>query len=339
MKNFKKYSHIENSYQTAYIDKVRFMIKPGALFVAQEKVDGTNFQFIVGRNESGIVEVSCGKRSGELNPGESFFSWQNIAAIMQEKIINLFEILEKRYDVSEGVNINGEYFGGIYPGVKKPEGGILNRIFYSPKREFYGFDIYIPTEGGYLPPMTSIELFNEAGIFCAENLFVSTLDECLKLNPVFESTIGTRLGYDKVENNFAEGYVFKPVEPVYFNSGERVIIKHKNPKFQEVQKARKVPKEPVATSEDFNKIFNIVTGYVNESRLENCKSHLGEIEIPKDFGKLIKEFVQDVFGEFMENEDNKNIYVNLEKAEQKKFNTEVNKLCSSLIKEVYMTVH
>lgn len=336
MKNFKKYSHIENSYQTAYIEKVKETIGEDALFVAQEKVDGTNFQFIVGRNESGIIEVSCGKRSGELMPNENFFTWQNIAAVMQEKIIKLFEILESRYDVSEGVNINGEYFGGYYPGIKKPEGAILDRIAYSPKREFYGFDIYIPTEGGYLSPLQSIPLFNEAGIFCAENLFMGTLDECLKLNPVFESTISTRLGYEKIEGNMAEGYVLKPVVPAYFRNGERIIIKHKNPKFQEVQKTRKVPAAPVESSDKYKSLFKIVTGYVNEARVENCKSHLGEITLPKDFGKLLGEFAKDVIEEFTESHGTE--FTELEKTEQKRFTGEVNKLCAALIKETYMTV-
>lgn len=338
MKTFKKYSHIENSYQQAYINKVLETVGNDALFVAQEKVDGTNFQFIVGRNESGIVEVSCGKRSAEIAPDENFFGWQNIAAVMQEKIIKLFEILEKTYNVSAGVNINGEYFGGYYPGFKNTDGAILNRIAYSPKREFYGFDIYIPADETYLSPVKSVELFNEVGIFAAENLFIGTLTECLKLDPVFESTIATRLGYDKIDGNVAEGYVLKPVEPAYFRNGERIIIKHKNPKFQEVQKSRKVPAAPVENSEALSGLLTIIADYVNEARLENCKSHLGEIEIPKDFGKLLGELSKDVMSEFFNDEANKNTYTTLEKAEQKRFNGEVNKLCSSLIKEVYMTV-
>lgn len=340
MKTFKKYSHIENSYQREYIEKVKEVVGDKALFVAQEKVDGTNFQFIVGRNESGLVEVSCGKRSAELSADENFYGWQTMAALMQEKIIRLFELLEEKYDVSEGVNINGEFFGGYYPGVKSTEGAILNRIIYSPKREFYGFDIYIPTyEGGYLSPLESIDLFKEAGIFYAENLFIGTLDECLKLDTVFESTIGTRLGYEKVEGNYAEGYVLKPVSPTYFRNGERIIIKHKNPKFVEVQKSRKVPKEPEVASDLLKALLGLVADYVNEARVENCKSHLGEIQMPKDFGKLLGEFSKDVIEDFMSITTNSFGYNSLEKKEQKRFNGEVNKMCSSLIKEVYMTLH
>lgn len=338
MKTFKKYSHIENSYQKEYIEKVKEVVGDKALFVAQEKVDGTNFQFIVGRNESGLVEVSCGKRSAELSSDENFYGWQTMAALMQEKIINLFELLEEKYDVSEGVNINGEFFGGYYPEFKGCDGAILNRIYYSPKREFYGFDVYIPTVG-YLSPVESIDLFKEAGFFYAENLFIGTLDECLKLDTVFESTIATRLGYEKVEGNYAEGYVLKPIIPSYFNNGERIIIKHKNPKFVEVQKSRKVPKEPEVASDLLKALLGLVADYVNEARVENCKSHLGEIQIPKDFGKLLGEFSKDVIEDFMSIATNSFGYNNLEKKEQKRFNGEVNKMCSSLIKDVYMTVH
>ena len=44
---FRKYSHIQNSYQTAYIERVREWTNKDTRFVAQEKVDGTNFQFFI----------------------------------------------------------------------------------------------------------------------------------------------------------------------------------------------------------------------------------------------------------------------------------------------------
>jgi Rnl2 family RNA ligase len=336
MKSFKKFCHIENSYQTEFIDKVKEVNGVDALYVMQEKVDGANFSFIVGRNESGIVEVSCGKRSGELDANEYFEGWQVLCARCQESIINLFEILEKKYDCSEGANIFGEICGGVYGNLKSTESKILGRIHYSPRHEFYGFDIFIPTVG-YLPPLDCVELFNEANVFCAENLFVGTLDECLAHDPVFLSTIGTRLGYEPIEGNNAEGYVIKPVIPSYFGNGERIIIKLKNPKYREVQHERKIPKE-VVLSDALTNLCESVEDYVNENRLVSVLSHLGDVTFPKDFGKVMKEFSADVYQEFIdENSENKTIYTSLSKDEQKRFTCHVGRICGNLIKSKYMS--
>lgn len=335
MKNFKKYCHIENSYQTEFIDKAKEVNGDKALYVCQEKVDGSNFSFIAGRNESGIVEVSCGKRSSDIEPSENFFGWQVLLARYQEKIIKLFEILEKLYDCSEGVNIFGEIFGGYYKDMKSEEEAILGRISYTPRHEFYGFDIFIPSIG-YLSPVESVDLFEKADIFHAENLFIGTLDECLKLNPVFPSTIAKRLGFDEVEGNMAEGYVIKPVSPSYFGNGDRIIIKHKNPRFAEVTK-RKEPKD-VILSDELTSLCTKVEDYVNENRLVNVRSHLGEISLPKDFGILMKEFSADVIQEFIEeNTENKKVYESLEKSEQKRLSCHITKLCASCIKDKYMS--
>lgn len=336
MKSFKKFSHIENGYQTEYINRVKEINGKDALYVCQEKVDGSNFSFIVGRNDSGIVEVSCGKRSAELSPNEYFEGWQLLLARYQEKIINLFELIEKRYDCSEGVNIFGEIFGGVYKGMKQLEKAILGRIHYSPQHEFYGFDIYIPSVG-YLSPIETVELFNAADVFCAENMFMGTLDECLKLNPVFQSTIGTRLGFEPIEGNNAEGYVIKPIIPSYFPNGERIIIKHKNPKYREVCKERKVPKE-IELSNTLVTLCENVADYVNDNRLVNVISHIGEVTFPNDFGKVMKELTADVYQEFIsENTENRTVYTSLSPDEQNKFRKHVGKICGNLIKEKYMS--
>jgi Rnl2 family RNA ligase len=253
----------------------------------------------------------------------------------QESIINLFEIIEKKYDCSEGVNIFGEMAGGVYKDMTSTESKILGRIHYAPHHIFYGYDIFIPTVG-YLSPLESVELFNEAHVFCAENLFIGTLDECLALNPVFLSTIGTRLGYPSIEGNYAEGYVIKPIIPSYFGDGSRIIIKHKNPKYREVSKERKVPKD-VVLSDALTSLCDNVEDYVNENRLVSVMSHLSDVKFPNDFGTVMKEFTSDVYQEFIdENTDNRTVFTSLSKDEQNKFTRHIGKICGNLIKDTYM---
>lgn len=327
---FRKYSHIQNSYQTAYIERIREWTNKDTRFVAQEKVDGTNFQFFINRNEeSKEFEINCGKRSSEIAPNESFFNYKELLAQMTPKLKDLYDIMSYyHYDVSKGIIVYGEYFGK----------GIQSRIFYTENQDFYGFDIYLPSIGEIINPIEATNLFQDVGIFCAENLHIGTLDEMLALDVTFLSTIPERLGYKNPENNYAEGYVIKPIDAPYFApNGDRIIIKHKNSKFIEIGQHKKEKKviEP-GNPLKYRELLDAVDNYFTVARLENCKSHLGDIELPNDFGKLLKELCCDVLNEFLEDENYKAIYDSLEKNDQKMLKTEINKKSVALIKETYM---
>ena len=129
-----------------------------------------------------------------------------------------------------GIQVFGEFFGGGYKGYKSTESRIQKGIDYTPNHEFYAFDILVGYENGefkYLGVDECNNLFETFGLFYNKELFRGTLDECLAYNPIFISTIGPRLGYPEIEDNFAEGVVIKPVTPLYFANGERIIIKNK----------------------------------------------------------------------------------------------------------------
>ena len=76
---------------------------------------------------------------------------------------------------------------------------------------------------------------------------------------------------------------------------------------------------------------------VNENRLANVVSHIGEVCMPADLGKLIKEMSYDVVEDFLK--EHSSLYNVIDKSEIKIFNKELNKMISSLVKKVYMTVH
>ena len=336
MKAFKKFCHIEASYSKPLIERIKSLMNPNDLWVAQEKVDGSNFSFIVGKNDNGEIEISNGRRGAELEPNESFYNYQTVVDRIKDNVIALFNEVAKTHDVSEGINVFGELFGGIYPNHQSNVSAVMKRIYYSPNIEFYGFDIYIPSEG-YLSPIEAVELFDKVNIFHAENLFIGTLAECLALNTVFPSTIGTRLGYEPIEGNEAEGYVLKPVTPWVFGNGDRVVLKHKNPKFLDVQK-QKAPKVEYENSSEYEALLNSVTEFINPNRLNSVLSHIGEVNMPKDFSKVLKEMNDDVNQEFLTDiTSNKDAFDALPKAEQKMFFNAVSKLNAQVIKEQLMT--
>lgn len=338
MKQFKKYCHIENSYQVEFLGKIKEVVPATENWVCQEKIHGTNSSFVVGRGEDGQVEIDFAKKSGILADNENFYNWQLLIEEKKNAVIALFELLEKDYDCSAGVSIFGEFFGGGYEGQPVVKGiqKIQKGIQYCPGHEFYGFDIYVQGYG-YLPPEKSSDYFKQAGLFYAETLFKGTLEDCLKYPNTFPSTIPHRLGLPEIEENMCEGVVIKPCTPQYFNNGERILIKNKNPKFQEIIKGDKKPKVEKQYSEAYNNLAAIIPDYINENRLASCRSHLGETTLPKDFGKILGEYSKDVILEALEEtEANKAVYETLEKEEQKALRNLINKLCAENIKHVYM---
>ena len=78
-----------------------------------------------------------------------------------------------------------------------------------------------------------------------------------------------------------------------------------------------------------------VEAYVTEQRLANVVSHIGEVHVPKDFGKIMGLFSKDVLEDFLKEHGGE--YGCLEKSEQKLLNKELNKLATTLVKKVYMS--
>jgi hypothetical protein len=94
---------------------------------------------------------------------------------------------------------------------------------------------------------------------------------------------------------------------------------------------------PVEYSKELAELIENLASYVNENRLANVVSHIGEVHMPADLGKLIKEMSYDVVEDFLK--EHSALYNVIDKSEIKIFNKELNKMISSLVKKVYMTVH
>lgn len=112
-----------------------------------------------------------------------------------------------------------------------------------------------------------------------------------------------------------------------------MLIKNKNERFAEkksVKKRNKLFAEPVPFSDALKSLITEAETYVNENRLANVQSHIGEVHFPKDFGKVMGLFSKDVLDDFLK--EHGGDFDALDKCEQKTFNKEVNKLCTSSCK-------
>ena len=112
----------------------------------------------------------------------------------------------------------------------------------------------------------------------------------------------------------------------------------KNERFAEkksVKKRNKLFAEPVPYSEALQALIAEGEAYVTENRLTNVVSHIGEVHFPKDFGKVMGLLSKDVLDDFLK--EHGGSYAALDKCEQKSLNKELNKLCTALVKQVYMS--
>lgn len=81
----------------------------------------------------------------------------------------------------------------------------------------------------------------------------------------------------------------------------------------------------------------MIEPYVNENRLVNVVSHIGEVKIPRDLGSLVKAMYDDVMEDFLK--EHRDAHESVDKSEQRVFNSNLNKKIISLIKVMYMAAH
>jgi Rnl2 family RNA ligase len=218
---------------------------------------------------------------------------------------------------------------------------IQKGVFYSPVHEFYGFDLYISEEetSRYLSVDENNAFFEAENFFYAKTLFQGNIDECLAYPNAFQSHIAEWLNLPPIDDNICEGLVIRPVEPVYFRNGSRLLLKSKNSRFAEKKSVKKRESalfvEPTY-SEPLKELLPIAEQYVTENRLNNVISKIGHVSIPKDMGKLIGLFSKDALEDFLKEHSGR--YASLEKSEQKILNTYVNKNVTILLKKVYFNI-
>jgi Rnl2 family RNA ligase len=332
---FKKYNSIENTYREKATEQVYLHDYGNDVFIVQEKVHGANFSFITGGNT-----IQVAKRTSLIAEGENFNNYEYVHNKYETAIKALFKLVKIDFPKTEIMTVFGELFGGSYEHkeVEKINGmvRIQKGVFYSPENDFYAFDICLDHKQ-YLDVTIANKYFKEVEMFYAKTLFAGTFNECMSYPNDFESKVHEWLGLPTIEDNICEGTIIKPLVSKRFGNGQRVIFKNKNEKWSEKSHVRrsKVSK-PSATSvlsDTEKELMNTLLSYVNENRLMNVQSKLGEFS-PKQTGKTIGLLAKDALEDFVK--DHETDWNNTEKQHQKIMTKILNKEAATVVKEVLL---
>lgn len=250
-------------------------------YVIQEKIHGCNFSFWV--DSAG---VRCGSRNRFLDDSNNFFGFQCVKQALLESLVNL------REDLGKDVVVYGELYGNKYDGVAgfcKPSQSTI-QYFHEPF--FRAFDILV--DSVFLDFDDAQSLLNSHGIPVIPVLHRGSFESCRSQPREFLTTIPALHGLSDIADNFAEGFVLRPVLEER-KRDTRLIWKMRHSKFLEQWK-QKNSRESCPHEE----MYDIAETYVNENRLNNVLSHMTEEE-RKDFPLVLKAFREDVLQEMFDN--------------------------------------
>ncbi len=249
------------------------------------------------------------KRTDLIADDEEFYNVKYVQEKYTDKILLLFQAIQEEYH-AKTITIFGELFGGGYPHPDVPKvepSKLVQRgIYYSPSNDFFAFDILIDNEE-YLDIHSANNLFEKLGFVYAKTLCIGSLTNCLNFSNEFKTTLPTDFGLPELEGNICEGVVIRPIQPLYFRNGSRVLIKNKNEKWSEnnnyIDKdiLRKLLHEGEDLSEEASFLCEEMYKLITKNRLENVISKIGEINPKKDLGKLLGLYNKDVLIDFMKN--------------------------------------
>ncbi len=294
MIDFVKYPSIENSYREKYLGymKEKYPDIERETFVLQEKVDGANFQTLITK-----YAVLHSKRNSVLNPGDKFYGW--------EEVVNEYDILYRHIQyMMEGegwdsVRLYGEIYGG----------SIQNRIAYSKDKKICYYDMIISVDGEekwstpryFRESMDSIAQILDSdpmSIRAPEVDLTFGLKDALNVSLERDTLLsdGTIDGDKQIE-----GYVIKPWENVYLDgNGSPFRLKMKNEKFMDGGSPKKLPKE---LPEHIQTLRTAFSEYLNENRVKDYFSKVGEIESEKQIGEYLSGITKDAIEDFKKDWD------------------------------------
>jgi len=304
MKNleFKKYSEIENTYRQKEIERIykNGFANKNIEYVVTEKVHGSNFSFITDGKE-----VLVAKRTSVLSEEEidKFFNAKLMLKKYRENVISLFNEMFAGNEENKIIQIFGEHFGGIYGNVtEKGHVRVQKEVHYAPFNDFIIFDIRVKilNTAFYLSWNKVKQLAQNNGFKIVPELFRGTFEEALNYPNNFITKVPELYGLEPIEGNIAEGTVIKPIENLYFRTGERVILKNKNDKFKEKGKIKKTKgSKNITLKPEYEKWVDEISKYFEVNRINTLLSK-GDVKLDwKQFGKISGLFFQDALKDFL----------------------------------------
>jgi Rnl2 family RNA ligase len=145
--DFQKYNSLENHYRTPFINKIEYEGKSGGIWIAHEKIHGSNLSFWYNG-----TDIKVAKRSGFLGEFEKFNNFQEVLENYKASIISTYQSMCSKNFITEGdtLIIYGEIFGGHLKGYEsKPHTShVQGGIQYCPDVDFLYFDIKVIRTNG-----------------------------------------------------------------------------------------------------------------------------------------------------------------------------------------------
>lgn len=302
-------------------------IKQRISFYAEEKIDGANF-----RIASDGEDVIFGSRDTMFGSNDNWFNFKKCMEThdMYNKVLQLAKSLKQENTDIVEVVVFGELFGGYYPGLKSESGKIQGNVAYHNNTEFLAYDICIEanenniTTYKYLNELFMKSLFVEFNIPHLKALKYGGLDELLNMDIRFNSTIPSYYDLPVLPEGFkniVEGIVIKPIFPMYYSDGKRVVIKKKNPEFEERKEKKERTNKNLEFSEQEADFISEIESRITEQRFNAMKSkhpYNIDAEDKNCVGKLINILTEEFFADVID--DMKRSNMNMEDIGKKNVN-------------------
>ncbi|EFC46542.1 predicted protein [Naegleria gruberi] len=282
------------------------------------------------------VEVLKANRTNVLTILSNFFveAQKEVYERYYKSCVKLFEIIsqnaekfkrktmETESEITK-IHIFGELFGGYFPKLKNDQDSngirkahIQKGVYYCPHYDFYVFDVAVTfgDQDTWLLFDEADPILEEAGFRVrAKPLFRGSLKECLdfdvEINTIIPQTFYSDILTEndilfKEKENICEGVVIKPANGTVF-VGSRAIIKKKNSKFTEVNpakdKSKRMKKQEKSVDQDeqemISNVWNEIERYLNNNRLDNVVSKVGNIT-RENLSLVLKNFVNDAIEDY-----------------------------------------
>ena len=294
---FSKYEHMQNHHN---LKKFKSFLEEmtDVKFIALEKIHGTNYSL----QTNGLDVVPC-RRTASLGNDTNFMNHIQVFNKIKDDIIKLFNIVSKKYTDTKYIQLYGELFGGYYDG-KSPEGTTkIQKMNYCPFNDFMAYDLKITKfdKSFYMDYKDLLEIIDDSFSFKLVPLIaVDSYQNIMKLDPKFETKVPSYYNLNKLENNFAEGYVIKPITEHTFTNGYRIIFKYKNPDFLEV-KNKSEHKNKEILDYSYSQCFENMNNYITNTRFDNLLSKLTDDDNKmKIIDMMYDDIVQDYKADYEE---------------------------------------
>lgn len=273
MTKFVKWHSIENSYRQKEIDRWLNLFPQlvDEMYVVTEKIHGSNFQWFVSPDQT----IHAGSRNNWLDISGRFqgVSIEELYFSHEDLLLDLQDWVD---ETEKSIRLFGELFGQ----------GIQKGVDYGKEKRLLYFGMMIDDE---LQNFDTLEAFIGRDKIVPVVGIARSLQEALNFDTDFDSILSDK------GDNICEGVVIQPVSVYFDYNGSPFILKKKNEKFGEKQKA---PKEIVVDT-DVQRLNLEFRSYINDSRLQSVFSKEGEIQSPQEIGKYIRLILEDAKGDFL----------------------------------------